>query len=206
MTKIGLRNQPQQARALKTLEHILDTTAKLLDQYGYASLNTNAIAKESGLAVATLYNYFPNKESIIETLLQRMNEKRIQVIYQAVQKEGEWREVTKYTINCLLEFMLKEPGYITIKDAVNSSEKLQALEVNKNRGLVDELFKASSVKLSRKSKEQLNVVAEVVQEAASSVIKIARNAPNAKRHKVQQELVTLIISYLENYAPLFAKE
>jgi AcrR family transcriptional regulator len=65
------RRSPQQQRSLYKLELILEAAMRLLDEGGMASLNTNAVAATAGISVGTLYQYFPDKEAILDALMVR---------------------------------------------------------------------------------------------------------------------------------------
>lgn len=65
------RKTPAQPRGYQTIDRILDETAHILETNGYLGLNTNAIASAAGLSVGSVYQYFPNKESIITALAAR---------------------------------------------------------------------------------------------------------------------------------------
>lgn len=59
---------PTQARSRLTYQSILEATAYILIEGGYASLTTNHVAERAGVSIASLYQYFPNKESLVVTL------------------------------------------------------------------------------------------------------------------------------------------
>jgi AcrR family transcriptional regulator len=65
------RKQPSQARAKETTEAILRATARILVRRGYADTTTNHIAEAAGVSVGSLYQYFPNKDAIVASLLER---------------------------------------------------------------------------------------------------------------------------------------
>jgi len=44
---------------------ILDTTAALVAEHGFAAVTMSRIAQETGIGRATLYKYFPDVESIM---------------------------------------------------------------------------------------------------------------------------------------------
>lgn len=67
----GVRKTPSQARAQRTVHHILDAAAQILDGPGTARLTTNLVAERAGVSVGTLYQYFPNKAAVVEALLAR---------------------------------------------------------------------------------------------------------------------------------------
>jgi len=63
--------EPRQRRSKVTYEAILEATAQLLIESGYAVTTTNHIAERAGISIGSLYQYFPNKEAIAVELLQR---------------------------------------------------------------------------------------------------------------------------------------
>src|SRR5512133_2212831 len=67
---LDLRRTPVQARGQATFERILDTTADLLESVGAEVLTTNLVAKTAGVNVATLYQYFPNKQAVLLSLFE----------------------------------------------------------------------------------------------------------------------------------------
>ena len=54
-----------------TVEAIVEAAARLFVRDGYANTTTNRIAELAGVSVGSLYEYFPNKASILLALLQR---------------------------------------------------------------------------------------------------------------------------------------
>jgi AcrR family transcriptional regulator len=65
------RKQPVQARSRATVDAIVRAAADVLVRRGPAKLTTNAIAERAGVNIASLYQYFPNKESIVAELRRR---------------------------------------------------------------------------------------------------------------------------------------
>ena len=65
------RRQPRQARSRQTVERLLDAADRLLVRDGLLAFNTNAVAAEAGIDIASLYQYFPAKEAIIFALLEQ---------------------------------------------------------------------------------------------------------------------------------------
>ncbi|MGC4075415.1 MAG: TetR/AcrR family transcriptional regulator [Nibricoccus sp.] len=64
------RRAPRQARAREKVELILEAATQLLESGDIRSLNTNALA-EAGVSIGTLYQYFKNKEAVLEALTER---------------------------------------------------------------------------------------------------------------------------------------
>ena len=64
------RKQARQERSRATQTAIIEATARLLESQGRDGLTTNAIADRAGVSVGSLYQYFPNKEAILATLIR----------------------------------------------------------------------------------------------------------------------------------------
>lgn len=62
------RKLPRQDRSKVTVEAILTAAAHILTEDGYDNASTNRIAERAGVSIGSLYQYFPNKESIITAL------------------------------------------------------------------------------------------------------------------------------------------
>jgi AcrR family transcriptional regulator len=62
------RKLPTQARARATFEAIVGACGQLLAAGPYEALTTNNISERAGVSIGTLYEYFPNRESIVAAL------------------------------------------------------------------------------------------------------------------------------------------
>ncbi|MDM0115428.1 TetR/AcrR family transcriptional regulator [Variovorax sp. J22R133] len=65
------RRNPQQARSQHKVELILEAASRLLDEGDVASLKTNAVAELAGVSIGTLYQYFKDKQAILDALMRR---------------------------------------------------------------------------------------------------------------------------------------
>lgn len=65
------RKPPQQSRSKVTVGAILDAAVRILDQEGADAATTTRIAEVAGVSVGTLYQYFGNRDSILDALQDR---------------------------------------------------------------------------------------------------------------------------------------
>jgi AcrR family transcriptional regulator len=65
------RRAPRQDRSLQKVELMFEATTRLLEQLEPAQISTNAIAKLAGVSIGTLYQYFPDKDTLFQALLRR---------------------------------------------------------------------------------------------------------------------------------------
>ncbi|WP_051327117.1 TetR/AcrR family transcriptional regulator [Desulfatibacillum aliphaticivorans] len=66
----NVRKTPIQGRSRETVSAILEAAAQVLEARGYAGTTTNHIADRAGVSIGSLYQYFPNKESIVLSLME----------------------------------------------------------------------------------------------------------------------------------------
>ena len=59
-----LRTTPKQQRSEQRIEEILDVAEQLFAAEGFDAVSTNYIAETAGMAVGSLYRYFPDKSAI----------------------------------------------------------------------------------------------------------------------------------------------
>jgi AcrR family transcriptional regulator len=63
--------KPKQARAKFTQEALVDAATQVLRAQGYEGFNTNRVAEQAGVSIGSLYQYFPNKQALIEAIVVR---------------------------------------------------------------------------------------------------------------------------------------
>ncbi|WP_248743480.1 MULTISPECIES: TetR/AcrR family transcriptional regulator [unclassified Pseudomonas] len=84
--------RPSQARAIFTVEAIYEAFVRIWQRDGWSGLTTRSVALEAGVAIGTLYDYFPSKEALLsgyvryclEQLLQQLDE-------QVVRSQLDWQ-------------------------------------------------------------------------------------------------------------------
>jgi AcrR family transcriptional regulator len=70
-TQVPLRKQPVQQRSAKRVEQMLEACAALIDELGYDGVTTTLIAERAGVAVGSLYQFFPDKRAVVQALTKR---------------------------------------------------------------------------------------------------------------------------------------
>ena len=75
------RRTPRQRRSRQRVARILDAASALVLEEGVERLSTRRIAEEAGVPVASLYQYFGDKEDVLLALVERdMAEMDVQVL------------------------------------------------------------------------------------------------------------------------------
>ncbi len=79
------RRTPRQARSRAKVERILVSARELLIAEGPDAFNTNRIAREAGIGIGSLYEYFPDKQAILDQLLDEMAEREARAILERLE-------------------------------------------------------------------------------------------------------------------------
>jgi AcrR family transcriptional regulator len=65
------RKSPMQSRSVASVDAILAATIQVLLRVGKERLTTTRVAARAGVSIGTLYQYFPNKSSLLGAVLRR---------------------------------------------------------------------------------------------------------------------------------------
>ncbi len=100
----SLKKQPKQARSQEMVETLLQATTRILRNEGRERLTTNRVAEVAGVSVGSLYQYFPNKQSLLDALAERYDAQFLARLIRAFGKFGGrplregLRELARFTI------------------------------------------------------------------------------------------------------------
>lgn len=67
-----MRKKPQQKRSKQLVASLIDATAACIVEHGLDGATTPRIAEKAGVSVGSLYQYFDDKEALIEALMEKM--------------------------------------------------------------------------------------------------------------------------------------
>lgn len=114
--KSRLRLRPSQARAQQTITRLLDCAGLLLEKEGLEGFSTDKVAAEAGVAVGTLYRYFPDKSALMLAFVERW--------YTRENLEVDWSTVSE-RIDMMADWYRSEPGALAAIEAIKSTPALQ---------------------------------------------------------------------------------
>ena len=76
------RKKPQQQRSGETVQKIKRAMLDLIAKEGYAAASTNRIARQARVNIASLYQYFPNRQAIALALYEDASSQFAQIVHQ----------------------------------------------------------------------------------------------------------------------------
>ena len=199
-TDISPRRHPRQQRADRTIRTLLDATARVLVRDGYDGASTNKIAREAGMSIGTLYQYFPNKEAIVLALARRTGEHEVAAVRETLTQlsEAPLPQVAEQLITLLIERHRVEPAlhrvFIT---QVPQTGKLAAIREMDDRAaaLLGDYLRSRRPHLTDTAIERQLFV---VMHAAEGLVHqaVIERPEYLEDPAFARELVQLIVSYL----------
>lgn len=84
-TKIQVK-APTQERSRQTVTTILDACSKILIREGFFGVTTDKIAKEAGVSIGSLYQFFGNKESVVSAVIHNMFKTDLETLQERIKE------------------------------------------------------------------------------------------------------------------------
>ena len=112
-----LRRVPVQGRSLARVNRMLDACAALLDEGGYEGLTTTQVADRAGVAIGSLYQFFPDKRAIVQALAMRNLEAYVARVQARLASGagGDWLETVEAAIDDFIDMHRTTPGFRTLR-------------------------------------------------------------------------------------------
>jgi AcrR family transcriptional regulator len=197
-TELDLRRTPLQARGQATFEGIVNATARLLDEVGTEGISTNLIARAAGVNIATLYQYFPNKQAVLLALFQRQSDQRIAIIERMVAGLGfkrDWRRMVNDMVDAVAALRRNEPGATALRQAMRSSPELREHDVLATRQsaqrLADELVNAGGLAV-----DEAHLVARCSLELLASLLDVWTIESGGSDDRIVEQSKAVLERYL----------
>jgi AcrR family transcriptional regulator len=199
---VSPRKRPRQARARHTVDLILDAAAQILARDGEETLTTNHIAERAGFSIGTLYQYFPNREAILDALIEREREssdRRIRAALAEIEPGGV-AETVREIVRILIGSFARH-GRARKRFAI-SITRLAIARADQTRldqiaGAIIGAWRNADVRLDR---DLDNCEAYVLTRAVLGALRAAvlEDSPRLRTRAFEDALVRLILGFLRS--------
>ncbi len=200
-TSRGTRRRPIQARSREKVERILDAAAQLVVAEGVDTLTTRSVARESGVPVASLYQYFADRDAILLALVERDT---AEMDAQVASDLGELTLISidtlvETTMNAFVKVYERRPAFVEIylRGRINAAIADYCRRHNQ-RIATDVLAFATEAGLVREDAPPRG--AELAVEIGDRVFQLAYERDSRGDRFLVDEGITMVSSYLKRYA------
>lgn len=191
------RKIPAQARSRATVDAIVQAATYILTKVGWDGLTTNAIAERAGVNIASLYQFFPNKQSIIAELQRRHAvETRTDVrkVLEMLPEQPSLRKMLRMLVELSVEEHRVAPAvHRAIYDELPRTVRYLEEDKEQLRGQFLEVIKPfmRNVPDPALATYMMNIAAHAIIHTVTAERPVLLNDPN-----FVEELVTLLENYL----------
>ncbi|MFB9674933.1 MULTISPECIES: TetR/AcrR family transcriptional regulator [Streptosporangium] len=193
-----LRRQPTQRRSARRVERMLDACADLLDEIGYDALSTTRIAERAGVAIGSVYQFFPDKRALTQAVTRRHVEGFVSRIGRRFLLEdyAGWWDAVDAIIDEYVEMHRTVPGFRSLHfgdvvdlNLLDPGSENNTVIAGRLRGLLLQEYGLAD-------SEEFDLAILVAVEAGDAVLKLAfRRDPNGAP-EIVAEAKRLIRGYL----------
>jgi AcrR family transcriptional regulator len=206
------RRVPVQGRSHQTVQRVLDAASSLLSQLPLEDVTTTRIAAEAGLSIGALYRFFPDKQTIIDSIAVRHVEQFRSSVEQTVIKTLE-RELTNLTtfnpaallenvVEAYVEYLDAHPDFRAISFGRHISAATKEREASPTVGLPALLKSFMLERLGIPNTPELDRMLRVVSEAGERLIAFAYEQPTRpERDRIISEMKRMLSGYLFSTGP-----
>ena len=112
-----LRRRPVQQRSAARVERMLESCAQLIDEVGYDGVTTTLIAERAGVAVGSLYQFFPDKRAVVQALTTRNLDRFMELIVQKLSTATleHWWDAVDMVFDAYVQMYRHVPGFTQIR-------------------------------------------------------------------------------------------
>lgn len=192
-----MRKQPRQARSRATVEAIIEAAAHVLSGLGWAGFTTNKVAETAGVSIGTLYQYFPDKLSLLAAVRRRHFDHVLSVIRDSAEDQKPLKTFAQELVRGMIAAHGIHPTLhqVLLDEAPGDRGSRAAHASFQAQYLSHYATAVASYRKPRKGADT-EAVARVLSSAIEGVIHNAARRNMLAAPELQKQLVELICAYL----------
>ncbi|NJL41397.1 MAG: TetR/AcrR family transcriptional regulator [Leptolyngbyaceae cyanobacterium SM1_4_3] len=192
------RKRPQQERSQVTVQAILTAAAHILTEAGYDHFTTNKVAERAGVSIGSLYQYFPNKASLLLALAEHHADQMMQLAKDHLETTGDRSipEVIRQIVAAAVAAHAVNPKlHLVLHEQVPHSEVMRQFDQAKMENLLRSFLVQQCDQLQPKN---LDLTVFMVERTIRALIHgaMTEHPEFLQTGELDQELTALLSAYL----------
>ena len=191
------RKMASQKRSRLTVDTILEATARVLTTDGYDRASTNRVAAAAGVSIGSLYQYFPDKLSLVEAIRRRHFDQVLSVIAESAEGDKPLKRFAQQLVRGMIAAHSIHPTlHQVLLDEAPGDRGSRAAHASFQSRYLSHYAAAVAVYRKPRKNADVETVARVLSSAVEGVIHNAARRDMLDSPELQQQLVELICAYL----------
>lgn len=195
--KSTMRKEPRQERSKATVDAVVHAAARILSDHGWAGFTTNRVAETAGVSIGSLYQYFPDKISIVEAVRHRHLEDCLTVMKRVTEQQYPLPQFVKELVTGMIAVHSIHPGlHKVLLDDAPSHEGMNDPNSAFEKEYLGLYSKALAAHVTAGSKAESGTAALIVSDAIDGIIHNAARRGELQSPKIKREMIALVEAYL----------
>jgi AcrR family transcriptional regulator len=192
---------PVQGRSVARVARMLDACAELVDELGYDGLTTTLLAERAGVAIGSVYQFFPDKRAVVQALTMRNLEAYLRQLGARIAEERSayWWDTVDAAIDEYISMHRTTPGFRTLHFGDVVDIHLLDDERDNNSVIVEQLAALLVERFGITPGAELEFALSVAVETADALIRMAFRRDQVGDPLVIEEAKALIRDYLHRH-------
>jgi AcrR family transcriptional regulator len=198
LARVG-RRTPVQERSHETVQRVLDSASRLLEQVPLEEITTSRIAAECGVSVGGLYRFFPDKQTILDAIaVKRQREFQEHVAAQFLADlPGDGPSFFAAMIDAYVDFLDSHPDFRTLVFGGHISVETRQREAQPDTGTAALLKQFMVHYLEMPDTPELGLKLRLAIEVGERLLALAYEQETAEeRGAVIEQLKRMLAGYL----------
>lgn len=201
LTVRPLRRVPVQGRSVARVQRMLDACAELVDETGYEALTTTLLAERAGVAIGSVYQFFPDKRAVVQALTVRNLEAYLARLAGRLADSAlaHWWDAVDAAIDEYIAMHRNVPGFRTLHFGDVVDVHLLDDERDNNAVISDQLAQLLVTQFGVDDSPRLGFALAIAVEAGDALIRLAFRRDPDGDEAVLTEAKALIREYLHRH-------
>lgn len=195
--KTAMRKEPRQERSKATVDAVIHAAARILSDHGWAGFTTNRVAETAGVSIGSLYQYFPDKISIVEAVRHRHLEDCLSVMMSVAKHPQSLPKFVEELVSGMIAVHSIHPGlHKVLLDDAPSHEGMNDPNSAFEKEYLGLYSAAIAVHMPAGSKADSETIALTVSDAIDGIIHNAARRGELQALRIRREMISLVQAYL----------
>jgi len=195
------RRVPTQRRALERVERILDAASRIVVEQGVDAVGTRAISEAAGVPVASIYQYFADRDAILLALVERDTLEMDEQVRRdlGALEELSLRSVVETTMAAFVTVYHRRPAFVEIWLRGRTNAAIRDYGRQHNRRIAEDVL-AFCLEAGLARPGTPPAAAELAVEMGDRVFQLAFEKDLRGDEFLIAEGTSMITGYLQGYA------
>jgi AcrR family transcriptional regulator len=194
---------PVQMRSLAKVARMLDACAELIDEVGYDGLTTTLLAERAGVAIGSVYQFFPDKRAVVAALTRRHVEAYVRRLSERIADGGmaRWVDAVDVGLTEYIDMHRHMPGFRVLHFGDIVDMNLLDPDRDNNSVIVDNLAALLDEHFGVPRDDRLEFALSMAVEMADALVTAAFRYQVDGDERILAEAKRIVRDYLDRAVP-----